>query len=418
MLNGNSLFLMALGSIWIMLLYHMFLTLGGYLFSNWAEERRMGSVPRRSRWPKVSILIPAHNEDIVIRNTLRSMVELDYPKDCLEVIVINDNSSDRTGEFVEEYCRQYPFIHVIHTFPPEGGKGKSHALNRALEDATGEYIVVYDADNNPERSAIKHLVDPILDNPAVGAVVGKFRVINAKKNLLTRFINIETISFQWMAQAGRWRWFHISTIPGTNFLIRRSILDELGGWDVKALAEDTELSIRVYEKGYEIQFHPLAVTWEQEPETWKVWFKQRTRWARGNQYVILKYLPKLMMMRKRRMVFDLVYFFFTYFLFLGGVMLSNGLMLLSLLGLVHVTLPGPFLLIWILAYILFVIEIMITLGIEKTELTWKNFLVVLFMYISYSQLWIILVIRSIGLHIASVIHKQEVKWDKTQRFQA
>lgn len=417
-MNGNSLFLFALGSIWIMLLYHMFLTLGGYLFSNWAEKRRMEPVPRREQWPMVSILIPAHNEDIVIRNTLTSMVELDYPKDRMEVIVINDNSSDRTGEFVEEFCRKYPYVKVIHTFPPEGGKGKSHALNRALELAAGEYIAVYDADNNPERSALKQLVDPIIDHPTVAAVVGKFRVINAKKNLLTRFINIETISFQWMAQAGRWNWFRISTIPGTNFLIRRSVLDELGGWDVKALAEDTELSIRVYEQGYEIQFHPLAITWEQEPETWKVWFKQRTRWARGNQYVILKYLPRLLTMKKRRMVFDLIYFFFTYFLFLGGVLLSNVLMVLSLLGLVHVTLPGPFLLIWVLAYLLFVIEIMITLGIEKTELTLKNFFVVLFMYISYSQLWILLVIRSIGLHVSSVIKKQEVRWDKTQRFQS
>jgi cellulose synthase/poly-beta-1,6-N-acetylglucosamine synthase-like glycosyltransferase len=396
----------------------MFLTLGGYIFSNRMEEQRLKPLPRREYWPKVSILIPAHNEEVVIRNTLNSMVDLDYPSGQLQVIVINDNSSDRTGEIVNEFVEKYSFITAIHTFPPEGGKGKSQALNRALKDATGEFIAVYDADNNPERSAVKQLVDTILDRPLIGAVVGKFRVINAKRNLLTSFINIETISFQWMAQAGRWKWFRISTIPGTNFLIRRSILDQIGGWDVKALAEDTELSIRVYEEGYEIQFNPLAVTWEQEPETWKVWFKQRTRWARGNQYVILKYVPHLLKMKKRRMVFDLVYFFFTYFLFLGGVMLSNSLLLLNLLGVVEVTLPGPFLLIWLLAYVLYVIEIMITLGIEKTELTFRNFVVVLFMYVSYSQIWIILVIRSMWLHLKSVIIKQEVKWDKTQRFQA
>ncbi|NHN33447.1 glycosyltransferase family 2 protein [Paenibacillus agricola] len=412
------MFLIALASIWLMLLYHMFLALGGYLFSNKMEALKLLPIPQRDYWPKVSIFIPAHNEAVVIRNTLNSMVELDYPLGQLEVIVINDNSSDQTGEIVEEFAAKYSFIKAIHTFPPAGGKGKSTALNRALQDSTGEYIAVYDADNNPERSAIKHLVNTIIDQPGIGAVVGKFRVINAHKNLLTRFINIETISFQWMAQAGRWQWFRISTIPGTNFLIRRSVLDQIGGWDVKALAEDTELSIRVYEEGYEIQFHPLAITWEQEPETWKVWFKQRTRWARGNQYVILMYIPKLFAMKKPRMIFDIVYFFFTYFLFLGGVLLSNSLMVLSMLGVVKVTLPGPFLLIWMLAYVLYIIEIMITLGIEKTELTFRNFLIVLLMYVTYSQLWIVLVIRSMFLHIKTVINKKEVKWDKTERFQA
>src|SRR5690606_22214740 len=138
-----------------------------------------------------------------------------------------------------------------------------------------------------------HLVEAALDDPKAGAVVGKFRVVNARKNLLTRFINIETISFQWMAQAGRWYWFGISTIPGTNFLIRKSLIEQLGGWDNMALTEDTELSIRLYDNGYRIRFHPLAVTWEQEPETWYVWLKQRTRWARGNQYVIMKNLPRI-----------------------------------------------------------------------------------------------------------------------------
>ncbi|BBP87230.1 hypothetical protein BsIDN1_08480 [Bacillus safensis] len=129
----------------------------------------------------------------------------------------------------------------------------------------------------------------LLNDPKAGAVVGKFRVINAAKNLLTKFINIETICFQWMAQGGRWKWFGIATIPGTNFAIRRHILEELGGWDVHALAEDTELTIRVYNLGYVIRFFPAAITWEQEPETWKVWWRQRTRWARGNQYVVLKF---------------------------------------------------------------------------------------------------------------------------------
>ncbi|TCP95142.1 glycosyl transferase family 2 [Serpentinicella alkaliphila] len=87
-------------------------------------------------------------------------------------------------------------------------------------------------------------------------------------------------------QAGRWFCFKLTTIPGTNFAIRKSILDELGGWDEGALSEDTELTIRVYNLVYKIMFYPAAVTWEQEPETWRVWWKQRTGWVQGNLYVI------------------------------------------------------------------------------------------------------------------------------------
>lgn len=416
-MSGNTLFLISLSSIWAMLLYHMFLALGGYLYSVWVEGQKQKPLPVKKQWPKVTILIPAHNEDIVIRNTLQSMVDLDYPKDRLQVIVINDNSSDGTGAICDNFADKYPFIQPMHSFPPEGGKGKSAALNRALKYATGEFIAVYDADNNPEKAAIKHLVFAFDDQPLIGAVVGKFRVINARKNLLTQFINIETISHQWMTQAGRWKWFRISTIPGTNFMIRKHVVDQIGGWDGEALAEDTELSIRVYEEGFSIRFYPLAITWEQEPETWKVWFKQRTRWARGNQYVIMKYLPRLLSMKRKKMIFDLIYFFFTYFLFLGGVLLSHIIFLLSALGVMEMTLPGPFLLIWLLAYMLFIIEIMITLAIERTELTLKNFFIVILMYLTYSQLWIVLVIRSFWLHIKSLVRREEFKWDKTQRFQ-
>lgn len=91
-----------------------------------------------------------------------------------------------------------------------------------------------------------------------------------------------------MAQAGRQQLFHLCTIPGTNYVIRRDLLEQIGGWDVKALAEDTEISFRVYQNGYRIGFEPHAVTWEQEPQTFEVWFHQRTRWVKGNIYVIAK----------------------------------------------------------------------------------------------------------------------------------
>ncbi len=105
------------------------------------------------------------------------------------------------------------------------------------------------------------LVAELLQSDRLAAVIGKFRTRNKEATVLTRFINIETLSFQWMAQAGRQRLFKLCTIPGTNYVIRREILEKIGGWNVKALAEDTEISFRVYQMGYRIKFQPRAVTW-------------------------------------------------------------------------------------------------------------------------------------------------------------
>lgn len=413
---ANFLFLASLSVIWIMLLYHMFLMQGGYfhylsfdkVIPNWKEKFK--------DLPKVSILIPAHNEEVVIGQTLKAMTKLHYPKDRLEVIVISDNSSDRTEEIASSYAAEFPFIKVVVTQPPHSGKGKSSALNQGFKASTGEFIAVYDADNTPEPMSVYYLAMGLHQDPKAGAVVGKFRVINAKKTLLTRFINIETICFQWMAQAGRWFWFKVATIPGTNFAIRRSIIENLGGWDEKALAEDTELTIRVYNSGYHIRFFPAAITWEQEPETWKVWWRQRTRWARGNQYVVLKFMVQFFKLKRKRIVFDLCYFFFTYFLFFFGVVVSNTIFVVNMFFDLQLTVGIVSMVLWVLAYLLFITEVFITLSIERTEMTRTNFFTVMLMYFTYSQLWIVLVMYSLYLEIKRMLFQQEVKWYKTERF--
>src|SRR5690625_4610139 len=344
------------------------------------------------------------------------MVQLDYQKDKLEVIVVSDNCSDNTSEIAGKFAAKYPFVKVVETEGEYKGKGKSSALNFGFKHSEGKYIAVYDADNTPEKVSIYHLVMVLENDPKAGAVVGKFRVVNAKKSLLTRFINIETITFQWMAQAGRWKWFKMATIPGTNFAIRRSIIEELGGWDEQALAEDTELTIRVYNLGYHIRFFPAAITWEQEPETWKVWWRQRTRWARGNQYVVVKFLLQFFKLKRKIIVFDLFYFFFTYFLFFSGVILSNIIFIINLFVDLNLSIGIVSLVLWVLAFFLYVTEVFITLSIEKTEMTATNFFIVLFMYFTYSQLWIILVMYALFLEIKRILFNEETKWYKTQRF--
>ena len=180
-----------------------------------------------------------------------------------------------------------------------GGRGKSAALELAVAASKNELIAIYDADNCPEPGSLRALVAILVSNPSLAATVGKFRCINRRRNLLTRFINIEGLAFQWIMQAGRWSLLGLTTLPGTNFAIWRNVLQEVGGWDKDALTEDAELTIRIYETGRRIRFVPRAVTWEQEPEKLRTWFRQRTRWARGHNYVFAKHARRLLALRPR-----------------------------------------------------------------------------------------------------------------------
>ncbi|EQI01780.1 glycosyl transferase 2 family protein [Clostridioides difficile F314] len=389
--------------------------MGGYIFyfKNFDKE-----IKEIDEYPMISILVPAHNEAKVIGRTVESLLLLNYPKSKMELIVINDNSSDNSKEILENIKDRYNNYNftIINTDSLTGGKGKSNALNIGYTISKGDFIAVYDADNTPDKNALRYLVQTIVMNDELGAVIGKFRTRNKNKNLLTKFINIETLSFQWMSQAGRWQLFNLCTIPGTNFILRRSIIEEIGGWDSKAIAEDTEISFRIYKLGYKIKLVPQSITWEQEPETVKVWIKQRTRWAKGNIYVLMKYIKNIFKQGRNKIVFDIAYFFSVYFLFLTSVIISDILCVLSISKLVEISIPINFFLIWILSYLLFIIEVSISLTIEKGEATIENIFIVAIMYFTYSQLWLFVAIKGMIEYLKDIIFKREVKWYKTERF--
>ena len=415
MVNVDLLGLIALICIWALLLINQVLVVAGY----WYYVKVTKSAQKTlSVFPYISILVPAHNEAKVIGKTVESLLELNYPNDRYEIIVINDNSSDNSREILEAMQRDNPdrTLRVINTDKETGGKGKSNALNIGYRQSKGEYLVVYDADNTPEREALRYLVTEIVNDDKLAAVIGKFRTRNREVNLLTRFINIETLSFQWMAQAGRWQLFNLCTIPGTNFIIRRDIIDEIGGWDIKAVAEDTELSFRIYAMGYRIKFMPLAVTWEQEPQTLKVWFRQRVRWVKGNIYVLIKHIPLLFSFKTHRIKFDMLYFLSIYFVLLGALIISDSLFLLNALGLVHMTLASLSILLWMMAIFLFTVTVFTTLTTEKGEMRLSNLFITLLMYFTYCKLWMVVAAYGLIQYLIDIIFKRGFKWYKTERY--
>jgi cellulose synthase/poly-beta-1,6-N-acetylglucosamine synthase-like glycosyltransferase len=408
----SALFVIAVILIWFMIAYQFVLTVFGYInyIRSLREQRRVdGAMPDL---PACTVLIPAHNEEKVIGQTLEAMCALEYPRDRLTIMIIDDGSTDRTGKIVGEYAARDSRVVLFSVPPGEGGKGKSRALNIAMQRVTTDVVAVYDADNTPERRALRYLVAQLLLHPELAAALGKFRTVNKNATLLTRFINIETLSFQSILQAGRWQMHNIATLPGTNFVMWTRIIRELDGWDEQALTEDSELSIRIYELGYKIKFVPYAVTYEQEPQAWNVWIRQRTRWVRGNNYVIGKFLRHIPRFRSKRLAFDLLYTLSLYYVFFFAIVISLILFILSATTLVSIALPGPYTVVWVMAFFLFIAEIVLALSYDGED-TLRNLGLIVLMYFTYCQLWIFVVVKAWVVERAA---RGEKVWDKTERF--
>jgi cellulose synthase/poly-beta-1,6-N-acetylglucosamine synthase-like glycosyltransferase len=408
----SFLFVVAVIFIWFMIAYQFILTVFGYFNYLKSLKQKAAIDAANITYPTCSILIPAHNEEMVIGATIESMLNLHYPKDKLEIIIINDGSTDSTKKIIKKYAARDSRVVLFDVPKGEGGKGKSRALNLGMKQAHSDVIAVFDADNTPDPDSLKYLVANLVANKKLGAVLGKFRTANKNHNLLTRFINVETLSFQSILQAGRWQMHHISTLPGTNYVMWNTLIKKLKGWDEEALTEDSELSIRIYLEGYQIKYIPYAITYEQEPQEWGVWVKQRMRWVQGNNYVVSKFFKRLPLFKSKRLAFDLLYTLSLYYVFFIAMIISDFLFIISALNLVSMSLPGPYTVVWIMAVILFLFEIMLAISYDNEDSP-KKIGLLLLMYITYCQLWMYIVIKAIYYEY---IKKEKRTWTKTIRF--
>jgi cellulose synthase/poly-beta-1,6-N-acetylglucosamine synthase-like glycosyltransferase len=409
----DALFVASVTLIWFMLAYQCLLFFLGHLYYRrsraWARET--APLPD-SELPSISVLVPCHNEELVIAHTLRALLALDYPAGKLEILIINDGSTDRTAEVAGGFTAD-PRVRLLEVPSAISARGKAGALNFALRHARHPVLAVYDADNMPEPGALRALATQLVRDARLGAVIGMYRAWNRQRSLMARFVNLEGIGFQWILQAGRWMLMRLNTLPGTNYVIHKALVEQLGGWDEQALTEDFELSIRIYRAGYQIQFLPAAVTWEQEPERLGVWFRQRRRWVRGSNYIVRRHGLSLLRARPRRIGVELLYSLSLYYLFFLAVVASDVLFLLGAAGLTAINVPGPYGLVWLFAYTTFVLQLVIALTCEEGEESWRNILLTLVMYFTYCQLWLPVVAAAF---YDDFIARREIKWAKTERF--
>ncbi|MBU4202124.1 MAG: glycosyltransferase family 2 protein [Candidatus Altiarchaeales archaeon] len=239
--------------------------------------------PERKKYdeisPDISIIMPAHNEEGIIESTINSVLEAEY-SGKREIIVVNDGSSDRTAEIVrglaekDERIRLYETNHV----------GKAKAINRGVENATNEIVVVLDADSMLDSEALVKIVKPFSDK-RVGGVSGIIRAIQTN-NPLTWFQDLEYIvTSGWRYTCNRLDSTYI--FPGFA-AFRKGALLETGGFSSDTLSEDFEIGLRLRKEG-----HVLVMSWAtiytKVPETFSGLMKQRIRWGRGTIQVIRKH---------------------------------------------------------------------------------------------------------------------------------
>jgi len=238
--------------------------------------------------PTVSVLIPARNEEAVVGNLLHRITELTYPKDKLEVTLIDDASTDNTGRIADEFAKTYDYFKAVHRGTDIGGRGKASALNDGLKYATGDVLTFFDADYYPQVDIVEKLTSYFVD-PEVGAVQGRITVVNEPTTLVSRLVALERIGGYRVNQLARDSLGLIPQCGGTVCAVRRDLIEYLGGWDHEILTEDTDLTFQIYEAGYKIRYANEAECYEEAVENWRSYWRQRHRWAKGHMQCFFKH---------------------------------------------------------------------------------------------------------------------------------
>lgn len=227
--------------------------------------------------PFVTVMIPAHNEEGVITKTVENILEMDYEN--FEVIVIDDRSEDNTAIVVKELENKYEKVTALirnkDAFP-----GKSAVLNDALLLAKGDAILVFDADARIATDFLSKLV-PNLEPDDVGAAQARKVIINKDFNLLTRCQNNEyTLDSHF--QMGRDSVKGAVELRGNGELIKRTALEDIGGWNEETITDDLDMSAQLHIKGWDVRFCPEIIVYEEGIIYAVPLYRQRRRWLEGS----------------------------------------------------------------------------------------------------------------------------------------
>ncbi len=274
-----------------MFIYAMFMNLSYKL-----KKRKLEKYPEiinRNYKPFVSVMIPAHNEESVIENTVLNILSMDYEK--FEVILIDDRSTDNTASVLKDLEKRFDKVTALirekDAFP-----GKSAVLNDAFKIAKGDAILVFDADATVEPDFLSILI-PKLEPKDVGAVQARKIIRNKNQNLLTRCQNNE-YTMDAHFQVGRDSVKGAVELRGNGELIKREALIDIGGWNNYTLVDDLDMSTRLHIKGWDIRFCIDTAVYEEGIMYIRPLYRQRRRWLEGTIRRYLEYFGDVLFSKK------------------------------------------------------------------------------------------------------------------------
>ncbi|MFY9288970.1 MAG: poly-beta-1,6-N-acetyl-D-glucosamine synthase [Alphaproteobacteria bacterium] len=270
--------------------------LGGiYFYFHWERKSPGPDVaPKLKEYPFVSILIPCYNEGENAAEAIEAANLQNYPD--FEIIAINDGSSDNTGLVLDDLTKQYPRLRVIHF---QENQGKAMALRMGAMAAKGEFLICIDGDAMLHPNATAYMVQPMVNNPRVGAVTGNPR-IRTRVTLLGKVQVGEFSSIIGLIKRAQRIYGQIFTVSGVIAAFRRRALHDCGYWDLNIVTEDIDISWTLQIRHWQIQYEPCAMAWILMPETLMGLWKQRLRWAQGGVEVFFKNITRVWKWRNRR----------------------------------------------------------------------------------------------------------------------
>ncbi|TFL10059.1 poly-beta-1,6 N-acetyl-D-glucosamine synthase [Pusillimonas caeni] len=245
--------------------------------------------------PLITIVIPCYNEASHGGEAILAALGQRYGH--IEVIAVNDGSTDSTAQMFDELAALHPTLRIIHL---ARNQGKAMALRMGAMAARGEYIVCIDGDAMLEPDAVAYLVAPMLGRPRVGAVTGNPR-IRTRSTLVGRIQVGEFSSIIGLIKRTQRVYGQIFSVSGVVTAFRRRALDDVGYWSLDMITEDIDITWKLQRNQWLVFFEPRALCWILMPETLRGLWKQRLRWAQGGAEVLLKNISLLWSWRHRRL---------------------------------------------------------------------------------------------------------------------
>ncbi len=244
--------------------------------------------------PHVTVQLPVYNEKFVLKRLLNAVSLLEWPRDRIDVMILDD-STDKTVSLIDGEVKRYRekglSIKVLRRNDRKGFK--AGALSQALKKTVGEYIVLLDADFVPEPNFLRKTIPYLVDDVKVGFLQARWGHLNRHQNRFTEAFSIALDAHHMVDQAGRFELGLLMSFNGSAGVLRTAAIREVGGWEADTLSEDLDISYRMQLKGWKgVYLRDVLVNGE-VPSTMSAFRTQQSRWAKGSTQCARKHLGKV-----------------------------------------------------------------------------------------------------------------------------